>query len=265
MIEPLSGLALLYLLSCYGLHLYSHNELYKNQASSYEDDTWDDLLKLDTPSGNRITALYLKHPNPKQTVLFHHGNRADIGLCYGHAKGFFDRGYSVLIFDYPGYGTSEGHPSEHGIYESSLTAYQYLTQTAGVQPKDVLIVGRSLGGGPATHLAMKVPAGGLILESTFTSAYDTRFPARFILGDKFKNRQKIHRVGIPVLIIHGTEDDVTPFSHAKHLYDRVKGPRHCYWIEGAGHIHYQETSNYWSEIDRFSAAIQAGQSALDSA
>jgi abhydrolase domain-containing protein 17 len=123
-------------------------------------------------------------------------------------------GFSVFAYDYRGYGTSDGSPSENNAYQDADVAYSYLTKELKIPPQQIIIYGQSLGGGAATELAAKHPVAGLILESTFTSAFRVVVPIPILPFDKFTNRDKLSRVRCPVLVMHGEADDVIPLQHS---------------------------------------------------
>ena len=180
-------------------------------------------LTLKTPSGTAISALYWPaSPANTQTqiILYSHGNAEDLFTLQNTLAEFQERGFGVLAYDYPGYGQSEGKPSERGIYEAIDAAYEYLTIVEQIPPSQILVYGRSLGGGPSVDLAARKPIGGLILEATFVSIYRvvTRIP--LVPLDKFRNLAKIPQVQAPLLIFHGTDDTVIPLWHGQALYNR---------------------------------------------
>ena len=144
-------------------------------------------------------------------------------------------GFSVLAYDYHGYGTSEGAPTEANCYRDIEAAYDYLTRTLQVPPHCIIIHGRSVGGGPSIDLATRRPCGGLILESAFTTAFRTFWIGYVLPGDHFRNIDKITRVACPVLVIHGRQDWVVPFRHGQQLYAAANEPKKCLWVDGAGH------------------------------
>ncbi|MGA1409517.1 MAG: alpha/beta hydrolase [Prochlorotrichaceae cyanobacterium] len=216
-------------------------------------------LTLETASGTTISVLYWPaETDQAQTILYSHGNAEDLFALQNTLAGFQDRGYGVLAYDYPGYGQSEGKPSERGVYEAIDAAYQYLTIVEDIPTEQILVYGRSLGGGPSVDLVSRQPVGGLILEATFVSIYRvvTRIPLLPI--DKFLNLAKIPQVDVPLLIIHGTEDTTVPFWHGEALYEAATTTsKHLEVVEGAGHNDLQAIlgDRYWEVIQAFSQEI----------
>jgi hypothetical protein len=160
-------------------------------------------------------------------------------------------GAAVFAYDYQGYGTSDGHPSEQGAYADINAAYTYLTEELAIAPERIIIHGRSVGGGPSVDLASREPVGGLIIESSFTSAFRTVLPIPLLPFDKFHNLSKLEQVDCPVLIIHGTEDRTIPLWHGERLFERAPEPKTFFPVAGAGHNDLVDVAG-----DRYVQAIQ---------
>jgi fermentation-respiration switch protein FrsA (DUF1100 family) len=217
-------------------------------------------LTLKTPSGISISALYWPAPQTNtqtqpQTILYSHGNGEDLFALQNTLAEFQERGFGVLAYDYPGYGQSEGKPSERGVYEAIDTAYHYLTIEEQIPPTQILVYGRSLGGGPSVDLATRKPIGGLILEATFVSIYRvvTRIP--LVPLDKYRNLAKIAQIQAPLLIVHGTDDTTIPLWHGQALYDTSPSPlKQIEIVKGAGHNDLQEImgDRFWQVFEDFS-------------
>lgn len=222
-----------------------------------------DILRLPTEGGSPIAALHLPASGARYTVLYSHGNAEDLGYLRAWLEEFPKHGFAVLAYDYEGYGGSEGTPSEAATYRDIRAAYRYLTTEAGVPPERILLLGRSVGGGPAVDLAAECPVGGLILQSSFVSAFRvvTRVPVFF--GDKFRNAAKLRRVRAPVLVIHGQADDIIPPWHGKKLFAAAPEPKMAWWVPGAGHNDLEDVAGpaYWETLrsfaDRCEEATQA--------
>ncbi len=207
--------------------------LFRPHASSYQDD--QNILKLTTADGVRISARYLPHPGARYTILFSHGNGEDMGDDRVNLLHLDSLGFAVLAYDYHGYGTSEGSPSERSCYADIDAAYEYLTGLLHLPPERIILYGRSIGSGPGVDLATRRPVGGLILESAFTSAAACSVLTRVLPGDAFRNIDKIGLVKCPLLFIHGRRDWVVPFRLGKSLFEAAREPKRCLWIERAGH------------------------------
>jgi len=191
-------------------------------APGYRDSP--EILKVPTEGGERIAAIYLANPAATYTVLFSHGNGEDLGSVAPLLPALSDLGFSVFAYDYRGYGLSEGTPSEPHVYADIDGAYDYLTGPLHVPAQRIIAYGRSLGAGAAVDLAARRPVGGLILESPFLSAFRVMTRVPLFPFDKFRNADKIARVGCPLLVMHGEADEIVPFWHGQRLFEKIHGP-----------------------------------------
>lgn len=198
----------------------------------YEDVT------LETEDGIRLHGWFMPHPGASQTVLFFHGNAGNISHRRESVKIFHRLGLNVFIFDYRGYGNSQGKPSESGLYNDALAAWQYLLQEKNLTKQQIVVFGRSLGGAVACNLSAEMQPGALILESTFSSAWDMAnvifpimshlMPMRF----EFNTEDYVKRVTSPVLVLHSTEDDIIPFRLGEKVYRAASQPKYFVKMEG---------------------------------
>jgi abhydrolase domain-containing protein 17 len=195
----------------------------------------DSTLQLAAPNGEKISAKFFSNPTAEFTILFSHGNAEDIFGSTPFFEKLRDAGFNVFAYDYRGYGTSDGTPSEQNSYEDAETAYNYLTGDLKIAPEKIIIHGRSLGAAVSIDLAARKKCGGLIAESAFVSAFRvlTRYP--LYPFDKFRNLKKIKQVGCPVLFIHGKADEIIPFRHGTRLFAAANEPKFSLWLDRAGH------------------------------
>ncbi|MDB9496068.1 alpha/beta hydrolase [Spirulina major CS-329] len=201
--------------------------------ASYQDDAHS--LKLPVSPQETISAVFYPNPNATYTLLYSHGNAEDLGDIDPILQELVAAGFNVLAYDYRGYGTSDGTPSEAHTYVDITAAYDYLTQKRGIEGDRILLLGRSVGGGPAADLATRVPVAGLILESTFTTAFRTVIPIPIFPFEKFNTIAKLAAVNCPVLVIHGTADQTIPLDHGQQLWAAAPDPKQFFWVQGAGH------------------------------
>ena len=232
---------------------------------SYRDGP--EVLKVPVNDRETISAIYLPQKslqqtdrsskNAQTTILYIHGNASDLGQIRPWLFQLHNWGYRVFAYDYRGYGTSDGTPSETNAYEDAEAAYQYLTQILKVAPQDILVYGKSLGGGSATELARRHPVGGVILESTFTSAFRVVLPIPVFPFDKFPNRNKLAQVRSPILVIHGQNDRTIAWSHGQELYAAAPGIKRSLWIAGADHDDLSEVAGdrLRQSLDEFAALV----------
>jgi fermentation-respiration switch protein FrsA (DUF1100 family) len=211
----------------------SERMIFLPPPATYRDG--DRITKLRTADGVRLSAVYLPNPGARYTLLHSHGNAEDLGALGPVLTRLRDSGFAVLAYDYRGYGTSEGRPSERGAYGDIEAAYRHLSDTLGVAPDRIVAYGRSVGSGPAVDLAVRHPVAGLVIESGFTTAFRvlTRWP--LLPVDRFRNIDKISRVRCPVLVLHGGADDIVPIAHGRALWTAAREPKRFVAVDGAGH------------------------------
>ncbi len=191
-----------------------------------------------TTDGLRLSGWFVPIKSARGTVLFCHGNAGNISHRLDSIQIFHQLGLDVFIFDYRGYGQSEGKPTEQGTYKDAEAAWRYLTEERQVNPNGIIIFGRSLGGAVASWLAQSHSPGALILESTFTSLPDIAanlypyLPVRLLLRFKYNTAEYLGKVNCPVLIVHSHDDEIMPFSHGQRLFDMASEPKKFLEISG---------------------------------
>ena len=179
----------------------------------------------------KIHGWYIPHPDAKATLLFFHGNAGNISHRLDSISIFHDLGLSVFIIDYRGYGRSDGRPSEQGTYTDALAAWNYLVDERRLRPDEIIVFGRSLGGGVAAGLAAKVSPAAVILESTFTSIkelgkhYFPYLPVSWIARVRYPVDEDISSFNCPVLVIHSEQDEVVPVRHGQRLFATAREPK----------------------------------------
>jgi fermentation-respiration switch protein FrsA (DUF1100 family) len=226
------GLALSYFgVLFYGL-MFADRMIFLPPVTEYRDTSG--TVKLKSRDGVEISAVYLPNPYGSHTILFSHGNAEDLGTLARELESMRTLGFAVFAYDYHGYGTSGGKATEQKSYEDIDAAYDYLTQILKVPPERIIAHGRSLGGAVAIDLASRKPLGGLIVESSFVSAFRVVTGYPVFPFDKFRNSGKIRNVHCPVLIIHGRQDEVIPFWHGERLFALANEPKMKLWVD-SGH------------------------------
>lgn len=176
----------------------------------------------------------------RPTLLYLHGNAGNLSHRGAVGAMLARRGMDVLLLDYRGYGRSGGKPAEQGLFEDARTAWRHLTIERGVPPQQIVLYGKSLGGGVAAQLASEVHPAGLLLQSTFTSipdlaAFHYPFVPRFLVRTQMATERIVARVGCPILIVHSRTDEIAPFAHAQRLHAAAPAGTRLFVIEGAGH------------------------------
>ena len=222
-------------------------------------DVW-----LRAADGVRIHGWWVPSPNARLVTLFLHGNGGNLTHRARHIREITAAGSSLLIIDYRGYGKSGGRPSESGLCADAEAGYRYLL-SVGHGPKSIVVHGESLGTAVAVDLAARRECGAMILEAPFTSARDVG--ARVLPGIGslitwgFDSKRKIAGVRAPVLIIHGTADEVIPFDLGEALFRAAREPKYFWAVEGSGHNDLVETAGaaYRQRLAAFYAGLGASR------
>ena len=235
--------------------MFSDGLLFPAPPASYTDTA--EIIKLTTADGARISAVYLENPQATHTILYSHGNGEDIGLVRFLLEDYRRFGFAVFAYDYRGYGTSKGKPSEAAVYADIDAAYDYLVKERKIAPESIIALGRSLGGGAAVDLAARKPLGGLIMESAFVSAFRVLTQAPLLPFDKFRNLPKMSRARCPVLVIHGAEDEVIAYWHGEKLFAAAPEPKLLLRVEGAHHNDVFEVGGrrYYQALKDFAVLV----------
>jgi fermentation-respiration switch protein FrsA (DUF1100 family) len=205
-----------------------------------------DEVFLDASDGTRVHGWFLPASTsrrPPKTVLFCHGNA-------GNISGRLDRslllhsklGLDVFLFDYRGFGRSEGRPSEEGTYRDAVAAHRYLVEERRIARERLILLGESLGAAVAIELSLRKDAAALVLEAPFTSiadmarvAYPLLTPFASFVRTRYDNLNKISEVALPLLIFHGRRDPTVPFAQGEALFRAAREPKTFVAVENAGH------------------------------
>ena len=221
-------------------------DLYRTPAVN--DWKYDDV-SLDV--GGELTRGWYVHSEgtARGTLLFAHGNAGNMADRLESVALFRELGFDVLVYDYGGYGESEGSPSETRCYADARAMWRYLTDERMIAPSRIVLFGRSLGAAVACQLATEVDPAGVVLESAFLSvpAMAQRlypiFPAKLLARHVFDSESKVGTINSPLLFVHSPEDDIVPYDHGRRLYEAASGPKSFldihgghndgFWISGA--------------------------------
>jgi len=216
-------------------------------------------VELQAADGVRLHGWFVPAAGDAgKMLLFFHGNAGNISHRLDSIRRFHSMGHSVFIFDYRGYGRSEGKASEAGTYHDAEAAWLYLTETRGISPDRIVLFGRSLGGAIAAWLAARQRPGGLIIESSFSSAPDIGqelypfLPVRLLSRFQYATRLHVQSVRCPVLVIHSRDDEIIPFSHGERILAAAPEPRTLLPLNGphnGAHIFSERV--YMEGLSRF--------------
>ena len=212
-----------------------------------------------TEDGKKLHGWYIPAPASDRgapVVLFLHGNAGNLGHRWEKIDILHRLGASVFIFDYRGYGRSEGRPSEKGLYRDTDAAYAYLVEH-GTSPENIILYGESIGGAFAVDLAGRKSVRALILESTFTSIAamvrrSMPFIPSFILATRLDSLHKIPAVSVPKLIFHSVDDEIVPFEMGKALFEAAVEPKRMVQLRGGHNTAFlDDLENYRSSLAKF--------------
>ncbi len=223
------------------------------------EDAW-----FTTADGVNLHGWYVEHPEPQALILFSHGNAGNVthraAILHSirrHAEA------SVLVYDYRGYGRSDGRPNEQGVYADARAARTWLAERTGVEPTAIVLMGESLGAAVSVELAAADGCRALVLESAFTSAPDMAavlypfLPARLLMRNRFDSLAKIGKYQGPLLQSHGTSDRIVPFEQGKRLFEAAEAaqPKQFLAMPGVDHNdprpveYYQTLGEFLRKVD----------------
>ncbi|MBN1213524.1 MAG: alpha/beta hydrolase [candidate division Zixibacteria bacterium] len=194
---------------------------------------------IEVVPGEKINAWYFPGNPGRKTILFCHGNAGNISHRLETIQLLKTFEVNILLFDYRGYGRSDGQPTEAGVCADARTAYDWLVNEKKIVPENIILFGRSLGGAVAIDLASKVKCGGVVVESSFTSAAELGqklfpyFPVKFLLRFKFDSLTKIAKLTCPVLVTHSPDDDLIPIEMGRQLYKAAREPKFFIELKGS--------------------------------
>ena len=215
-------------------------------------------VTITTSDHVKLHGWFVPAKKERGVVLFFHGNAGNISHRLESLEMFHKLGLSSLIIDYRGYGQSQGRVSEEGTYLDAEGAWQYLVRERNIPDERIVILGRSLGGSIAAHLAARQEPGGLVIESTFTSAPDMGahlypiLPVRLLSRFSYNTKEALQSVNCPIMIVHSPDDEIIPFVNGSKLFEAAKEPKIFLEIKG-GHNEGFLTSGklYVDGLDKF--------------
>ena len=236
---------LIYSLFLFFLYFYQKKLLYHpNENNYFEDKLSVDIEKVKITTADNIELLGWFHEKSLKdfkTLIFFHGNAGTLENRIHKLNHFQDMNINFLIIAWRGFSGNKGKPSEKGLYEDGKSAIDWLIKK-GLNEKDIILYGESLGTGIATHLAQNKDFAGVVLETPFTSMVDVAktfypyIPINLLLKDKFENYKKITYINSPILIMHGELDQIVPFSMGKKIYKMANKPKYSYFTKYDNHM-----------------------------
>jgi len=214
-------------------------------------------VQFTSPGGTQIHAWWLPSTPDAPVLLLFPGNAGNLSGRGETIVRMRERlGTAVLIFDYPGYGKSEGRPNESACYDAAEGALAWLRNDKSIGPERVILYGESLGGGVATEMARRHPCRALVLVKTFTSlpaaakCHYPWLPCHWLMSNRFDNVTKLPEIRCPVFVVGATEDSVVPFAQAQALYKAANEPKHFFHDAGSEH-NDPLPDEIWDELRAF--------------
>lgn len=215
-------------------------------------------VTVTTFDSEKITAWWIPARNERGVLLFCHGNAGNISHRLDSIDIFNRLGLSVLIFDYRGYGTSTGKPTEEGTYHDGEAAWRYLVDVQKKKPEKIILFGESLGGAVAAEIALRHESGGLIIMSSFTSLPELAvrlypfLPGTLLSKFSYSTIDKVGAINAPKLIIHSPDDEIVPFAMGRELYEKAAQPKQFLQIQGGHNEGFLVSGNlYVQGLDAF--------------
>jgi len=220
-------------------YLYFPNIPTRELQTTPADIGYDyDDVTIRTADDQELNGWFIQRDTPRGTVLFFHGNAGNISHRLDSIAFWHQQGFEVFIFDYRGYGRSNGTPSEAGTYQDGRAAWEYLLNERGADPKKIVIFGRSLGAAIAARTASENSPGALILESVFSSVADMGrryYPwllVRWITRLHYDTAALVSQIDSPILVIHSRDDEIIPFDQGRKVFEQARQPKEFLEIIG---------------------------------
>ncbi|KAH0871479.1 hypothetical protein HID58_078501 [Brassica napus] len=210
--------------------------------SGVSQDKNMEVHQLTTKSGNKVVATFWRHPFARFTLLYSHGNAADLGQMV------------ELFIEL----RAHLRPSEFNTYYDIEAVYNCLRSDYGIKQEEIILYGQSVGSGPTLHMASRLKRlRGVVLHSAILSGIRVLYPVKMTLWfDIFKNIDKIRHVNSQVLVIHGTKDEIVDFSHGKRLWELAKEKYDPLWVKGGGHCNLETYPEYIKHLRKYINAME---------
>lgn len=222
-----------------------------------------EIVWFDSADGTRLNGWFFESRSKPATatIIFCHGNGGNISSVGWMGQRFAKHGFNVLLFDYRGYGASEGVVAdESGLYADGDAAVAYVVNKKGVRPEQIILYGHSLGTTVAADVASRGNYGAVVLESGLSSASSVAASAlpwlpawlHFLGRNRFESVRKLANVKSPVLIAHGDPDQTIPTDEGRRLFAAANEPKKLLIVPGAGHVVFGAAGEpYLSQVEQF--------------
>ena len=266
--ELLLGIAVAVIFGCaafvYGLRtVESLMTFHPSRMSAMETPVGAETVWFNSADGVRLNGFYFESQSKPEvaTIVFFHGNGGNVSDVSWLGQRFAKHGFNVLLFDYRGYGASDGVAGdESGLYADGDAAVAFLVNEKKLRPEQIVLYGHSLGTAVATDVASRGQFGAVVLESGFSSASSLASSAlpwlpralHFLGKNRFESARKLTKVKSPILIAHGDPDRTIPTSEAQLLFASANEPKKLLMIPGAGHVPFGSAGEqYLNQVEQF--------------
>lgn len=217
-------------------------------------DVW-----FESGDGTKLHGWWMPHSASRGTLLYCHGNTGSIAHRIGVFRHLMRLKVNLLAFDYRGYGRSGGTPSEAGLFQDVRAAYRHLVRVLGKDAREIILFGHSLGGAVAVDAALDCPVAGLVVQSSFTHIRDAAkavfptLPLHLAATRQFRSIEKVDKIQVPKLFIHGDCDESVPVELGRKLFEVASEPKELYIVRHAGHndVHRYGGMRYMRRLSRF--------------
>ena len=243
--ETFIGIIIIYTSVLIVLFIFQRNLMYHPNENNYFGDKLEveiEKVKITTSDNlNLLGWFHNKDLKKFKTIVYFHGNAGNLENRIYKLNHFKNMDVNFLIIAWRGFSGNNGKPSEKGLYEDGKSTIEFL-KNLGVNEKDIIIYGESLGTGIATEIAQNDKFAGLILETPFTSMvaaaknFYPYIPVGLLLKDKYKNDKKIKNINIPLLVMHGEADQIVPFWMGKKIYEIANQPKYSHFTKYDDHM-----------------------------
>ena len=241
----ISSIILMYLVIILFVYFYQRNLLYNPSENNYLNDeirfSYKEIF-IKTDENIKLKSWFVKKDLKKfKTILLFHGNAGNLFNRVYKLNELNKLDLNILLISWRSFSGNKGKPTEKNLYHDAEKVVKWLN-TQGLNNKDIVLYGESLGTGVATELASKNNFGGIILESPFTSMVETAkiyypyLPVNLLLKDRFNSKNKIKDIKTPILIMHGKKDNVVPQKMGLELFEKANEPKFKYFPENDDHM-----------------------------
>jgi hypothetical protein len=249
---------LLYVTALSGMYVYQRDLQYfpshRDPAPQALGLAGVDRRTLTTPDGESLVLWFSPAQGDRPTILFLHGNARSIADRADRFAFYQSRGYGIAFLSWRGYGGSTGAPSETGLLTDAKTAYDHL-RGLGIPADRIVLVGESLGTGPAVITAAANPVAAVVLDAPYSAAVDIArraypwLPVGLLLKDQYRSRDHIAAINAPLLILHGDDDRVIPQGFGRRLFDAARDPKTFLSLGPVGHEALFSPATWAAEAD----------------